>query len=79
MPIPQFGPFKQSGSATNTTIQGGVIEGGSSAQQSDDFIELRNESTASLFDTQFSGDVSKLSKLAACLALSKDFKVYLVP
>ena len=32
MPIPQFGPFKQSGSATNTTIQGGTIEGGSSAQ-----------------------------------------------
>ena len=58
MPIPQFGPFKQSGSATNTTIQGGTIEGGSSAQQSDDFIELRSESTASLFDTQFSGDVS---------------------
>ena len=61
MPIPQFGPFKQSGSATNTTIQGGVIEGGSSAQQSDDFNELISESTASLFDTAHAGNVSNPS------------------
>jgi hypothetical protein len=67
MPVPTSGNITMFG-ASNTTVQGAIVEGGaSSAASSTDFNTLRSLSDVTKFDSIYSGTITTLSQVTNIL------------
>lgn len=67
MGVPTSGDFNMFGTATTASIAGAIEAGGSNVSSITTFEDLIAASTASLFDSTYSGTISSLSDVSASL------------